>query len=226
MACANLRLFRTERGGVLQGCLVALAIVLVLGIIGGIVIFMNAKKWSSAMVVMGFKALVTEAQIPEAEKPEIHAIIDEVRNAYLDDTITLDEIGGLLGDFETNPAIAMGMIMHFDAVYVQSSALTDEEKADAALTLNRVGQGLASGALTWNDTEAIIDSVSDKTAEGNRVFRQPGQVKPEELRQAIDTARTKADDAGIPTEPVAMDLSDEFRRSIEKSLGRPIGQAP
>jgi hypothetical protein len=212
-----------RRGGILKGCLIAVTIAVVLLIIGGVIVAMNFKKWASSAVVMGLEAAVNVAEIPAAEKPEIVAIIKQVQTDYLNGDITLEEIGQVLTDFETNPAIAMGMVMQFEASYVTSSSITDEQKADARITLNRIAQGLADGTITWNDTESIIDHVSDVDADGTRVFRQPASVQPKEVLDAIEAARTIADDAGIGTEYVEFDLSDQFKAAIEKSLGRALG---
>ncbi len=212
-----------RRGGLLQGCLVAVIIVVVMMIIGGVLVAINFKKWSSSLVVAAFNTVVDVSEIPATEKVEIKEIIAQVRTEYLAGNVTMEEVGQLLSDFETNPAIAMGMVMQFEAVYVKGSSLTDEQKEDARVTLNRISQGLVTGVLAWRDVEPIVDAVSDVNSSGNRTFRQASSVRESEVLGAIESARKIADDAGIGSGFVEYDISDEFKRSIEKTLGRTIG---
>lgn len=216
----------TRRGGMLQGCLIVVAILLVIAIAVGIFVAMNWRGWSASAMSAVATEVINESDLPDSEKPEIIAVFDEVAEGFRNKQVTFDELVDIFEGFEDAPVFWIGLTMQFEGAYVQPSGLSDEEKADAALTLNRVCQGLDNGQLTAQDAKDMLDPVTVDDADGEGQLLMPDETTDEQIREVIASARTKADTAGIPAEHVEIDLSEEFREYIEERLGRPLGTAP
>jgi hypothetical protein len=120
------------------------------------------------------------------------------------------------------PAIAMGIVVQFEASYVESSSLSDGEKAEAKLSLNRFAQGLTSGAIGWEEIEAIVAPISETDAEGDMTLKDPARVTDAEIREVVAAVKLAADRADIPGIPLEIDISESFRQTIEQALERPL----
>jgi len=216
----------SRRGGIVQGCLIVVAILLIIGIVGGVFIAMNARDWAASGMSAVAKEVVNESDLPAAEKPEIIAVFDEVAEAFRNKKVTLEELASIFEDPENTPVFGLGMVMQFEGAYLPPSGLTDEEKADASLQLNRVEQALAAGQLTFKDATDILDPVTVDEGDGDNRLLMPNETNVEQIREVVANAKAAADKVGIPAERDEIDLSEEFRRHIEETLGRKIGEAP
>jgi hypothetical protein len=122
---------------------------------------------------------------------------------------------------EQSSAFGLGMIMEFEGGYVDASGLSDEEKADAKLQLNRVAQALADDLLNGADAGNVLQPVMQ-----NGEMIDQSAATDEQVRAVVANARAAADKVGASGERSEIDLSEEFREYIEKTLGRTIGEAP
>ncbi len=215
----------TRRGGILQGCLIAAALVVILIIAVGIYVSMNARGWAATGMQTVATEIVKQADLPDSEKPEIIAVFNDLTEAFRNGDVTLEELASIFEDPEKNSAFAMGLVMHFEGAYVGRSGLGEEEKSAAKLTLNRVAQGLADGRLNWDKATEILKPVTTRDANGNPDLLMPGQTSDEQIREVIANAAAANIEAGITDAYKEIDLSEEFRTHIEKRLGRSIGSA-
>jgi hypothetical protein len=215
----------SRRGGILQGCLIAVAIVLVLVIAGGIFVYMNARGWSASLMQTVAVEAVNQSDLPESEKPEIIAVFDDLSESFRSGDVTLEELIEVFTDLDKTPVFALGTVLQFEGAYVGKSGLTDEQKAAAKLTLNRVAQGLADNRLSWDQATAILKPVTVKDANGDDDLLMPDETNDEQIREVIANAEAAVTEAGITDAYKEIDLSEEFRKHIEARLGRTIGSA-
>ena len=122
----------------------------------------------------------------------------------------------------TCPALPIGLVVQFEQSYVVPSGLNEEAKKAARMHLNRLARGLADGSIDWSVAEEILAPISDRDAEGNLQLRSPAMVTDNEILEALVTAKEIADEAGISEELVEIDISDEFKKSVEEALGRSL----
>lgn len=215
--------YQRRRGGIAVGCLIAAAVVLVILIAVGVFVALNMKNWAADGLTFIASEGIRQADLPEQEKPELIAIIEQVRDEFKAGSITIEEMQTVMESLTTSPAIYIGSVMVFDAQYVQRSKLPDAERAAGALALNRYAQGMADGSLQWSDAETVLAPIMTTDANGNKRMKEPSAVTDEEIRAVIADAKAKADELGIPEETAEIDLSDELKNAIEESLGRPLG---
>lgn len=217
----NTSLFH-RREGFATGCLIAVIVVVLIIVGGGIYVAKNFKSWAAAGITAAMSIMIEESDLPDVEKSEIVEILNQVKEEYLAGDISLEELGQILEAMADCPAIAMGIVVQFEASYVESSNLSDGEKNDAKLALNRFAQGLTSGVIGWEEIEGIIAPISETDAEDDQTLKEPGRVTDDEIREVLAAVKLAADHAGIPGQLLEIDISESFRKTIEQALARPL----
>lgn len=211
-----------QRHGFATGCLIAIIVVVLIIVGGGIYVAKNFKSWAAAGITAAMSMMIEESDLPDMEKSEIVEILNQIKEEYLVGDISLEELGQILEAMADCPAIAMGIVVQFEASYVESSSLSDGEKNDATLALNRFAQGLTSGVIGWEEIEAIVVPISETNAEGDITLKEPARVTDDEIREALAAVKLAVDRAGIPEQLLEIDISESFRKSIEHALARPL----
>ena len=225
-------------GNLLVGCLIALAVVVVIVIIGVIVVAMNWKNWTADATVAIARESINESSLPQSEKPEMIAVIEDFTTRFKDGDITTERFFMTLAEVMASEVFPIGTAYAFDNGYVQASGLTDEEKADGSTQLMRIAQGLRDGDIPRADFEAVFQPAIDQEAaqdasfemEGERIelliLRDPADVTDEQIKEVIESARTLADDNNVTGSPEMIDLSDALEAEIDASLDNAPAQTP
>lgn len=211
-----------QRHGFASGCLIAVVVVVLIIVGAGIFVAKNFKSWAAEGITAAMSMMIEESDLPEVERSEIIEILNQVKEEYLAGDITTEELGHILEAMTSCPAIAMGIVIQFEASYVAISSLSDGEKNEATLALNRFAQGLTNGLVGWEEIEDIIAPISETDAEGKQTLKDPGSVTDDEIREALAAVKRAADNAGIAEELVEVDISESFRTTIEEALARPL----
>ncbi len=120
------------------------------------------------------------------------------------------------------PALTIGLVTQFEQSYVVPSGLSSAEKLMADTDLNRLARGLSSGEIGWEKVETILAGISEIGEDGNHHLKAPNEISDEEIREVLLAAKYAADEAGISQNKVEIDISDEFKKSVEEALGRSI----
>jgi hypothetical protein len=212
----------TQRHGFATGCLIAIIVVLLLIVGGGIYVAKNFKSWAAAGITAAMSIMIEQSELPDVEKSEIIEILNQVKEEYLADDISLEELGIVLEAMADCPAIAMGIVVQFEGSYVETSNLSDGEKNDARLALNRFAQGLTNGVIGWEEIEGIVAPISETNAEGDITLKDPARVTDDEIREVLAAVKLAADRASIPEQLLEIDISESFRQTIEQALARPL----
>ena len=227
----------TRRGGAVAGCLIALAIVVVIAIIGVVVLVLNWKGILTSVIDAGAEQAITESSLPEGEKPELIAIIKDTTKRFRDGDIDDSQLEALVQNLATTDLWHVGAAYSADNGYVQASTgLTDDEKADGSVQLMRIAEGLYNGSVDRADYETvftpIIDDTQDTSFDANGeqirflIFRDPADVTDDQLKEVIESARTLADDNQVSAAPTMIDLSDALQAEIDGAMAGTPASAP
>ena len=200
--------------GIIAFCLIFVAV--------GVYAVNNYNVWIAHGITAGMNAVINSSAIPEQEKAEVIQIISQLKKDYLAEEITMAELGLVLEAIGTCPALPIGLVVQFEQSYVVPSGLSGDEKMAAGLHLNRLARGLADGRIDWSVSEQLLAPISDPGADGNQQLRSPDRVSDDEILEVLVTAKEIADEAGISEEMIAIDISDEFLKSVEEALGRSL----
>jgi len=211
-----------DQQGIAGGCLIAIALVIIIFVSAGIYVARNYRAWAAKAITLAMTAVISESDLPLEEKVEIIDILDLVKDNYIAGYIELAELGTIFEAMAGCPALAIGMVVQFEASYVKDSGLGETEKAEARLHLNRFAQGLINDSINWGELDDVTEPILEFKGDSERTLKPPGQCSIDEIRQVLSNVKAAADQQKIPMQLVEIDISDEFLRTIEGALGRAL----
>jgi hypothetical protein len=200
----------------LTGCLIAFVVMLVLGALAAWWIWNNAASWAAGAGSQVAKEMINQTELPEEEKTDISLQIDRLADAGKAGELTLPQLSKFFQDFAQSPLMTTLAMSVIDKKYITPSGLSDEEKAEAQVTVQRFMRGAIDQKFNEAAMEKAMAPVSEER-EGQVVLRE--KVTDEELRAFLKNAKSEADAAGIPAEVESVDPSDEFKRLVDQTLG-------
>lgn len=223
----------TRPANVLVGCLVAIAIVVILAIIAVIYVAMTWRGYMSGWAKQGVVAVLVESRIEQDEQDEIMVHIDTLMTRFENKEVTFKQLSSVIEELTESSVPAAAMVISIDRIYLAESALEDSEKAQGRIELARFGQGLFDKTIPEDSLHDVLKPVTTTTPDNNDIrlnltlgnnnqqitaLRSADEVSDDELRELIATAKAKADEAGITETPSPIDLSDEIGTAIANAL--------
>ncbi len=226
----NVRKHIRRRGGVLGGCLIALAIVGVILIAGGIFVAMNWRGWASSGVNAIVEKGLEQSSIPEAEQQEVMAVVGSFTDEFEAGEISVEQFAKVVEKLTESPVMPAMIVMGIQESYLADSELTDEEKADGSKQLSRFVRGLSEEKISTTKIDDVTEPIhaapgdTDKFPIQSNKFKielkNPSKVTADELRAFLANAKAAADEADVPDEKIEIDWSDELQAAIDRGLGR------
>ncbi|MEQ8850521.1 MAG: hypothetical protein RIB32_01915 [Phycisphaerales bacterium] len=231
----------TRRGGALAGCLIALGVVLVLLIAGGVFVALNWRGWTAGAMESGLVTMVEDSDLSNTEKSEVIVEVKRLTSAFRAGDVTVEELGRIFEELAESPLLAAVVVYGTSKEYVDPSGLSEEEKAQAKITLSRLTRGAIEEKITFEELEAVLEPMHAEPGantgpdyridlgDGRRIeLKPPSETSDDDLRAMLANAAAKADEAGIEAAPSEIDASAEISQAIERALGRalPAGAAP
>lgn len=115
-----------------------------------------------------------------------------------------------------SPILHVGMVMLAEEKYVKPSGLSDEEKADARRTLDRLARGVHEKKISETELEQVGAPITVTKPDGSTELKET--VTDEELRAFLKLARDKADEHEVPDEPFDVNIAEELEKAIDSAL--------
>jgi hypothetical protein len=225
----SLRRSGARRGSFLTGCLIVLAVLIIIAVIAGLWIRANYRGVLANVTIRTVEAALDESELDDQQRAAILAEVELLATDYKEKRITNEQMLEVMQEISESPLIPLGAVYAVDKGYVQPSAMPEEEKADARLQLQRVARGFYEKSISQEQLEDILEPISKRRTEADPDdfdLQEPEDVSIEELRQFVERARTAADEAGIPSEPFQIDIAAELRKAIDRALGRELRDEP
>jgi hypothetical protein len=94
--------------------------------------------------------------------------------------------------------------------------LSDDDKADARLTLQRLARGAFEKKIAEADLQEVMQLLMQRQPDGHDQLKQA--LTDAELTAFLEKAEQKADDAGVPDEPFDVNIADELEQAIDRAL--------
>jgi hypothetical protein len=200
----------------LIGCLAAVGVMLICVALVGFWVMRNWRGWAADAMSQVVDQGVNEMQLPDDEKQEIKVQANRVIDALRDGSLSGEQAGRILERFLQSPLMPAFVVLAADKQYLEKSGLSDEEKAEGRLALQRFANGVIKGKIPEQSVDAVLSHVADRAPGGEWELRQ--QVSDEDLRAALAEARSHADEANVPAEPEMFDPSDEIKKVIDEGM--------
>lgn len=206
----------------LPGCLIGCLVTFVLGVglCAGVVwyVMSHAKAIASNMARGIIVNAVENSELDEEEKQAIIAQVDRVADKYKSGEISTEDLGRIMEELAESPLVGAIMIYSIEAKYVVPSGLSDEEKLQARVTLQRVLRGVCEETIDPKELDPLMEHVTIEMPDGSRQLKET--VTDQELREFLAECKRKADEAEVPDEPFEVKISEEFRRAVDKALSK------
>lgn len=213
-----------QSGGCLKGCLIVLGVLFLIIIA---VVIVTAIFWRQIMGSFFYEALAAQidaSTYPAEEKEEAKAELARLREAFENKEIGIEDIGRAMTELMKSPVMTMVMANSIEQQYLNKSGLSDEEKADARITLQRFAHGIINEQIDANAAKKVMEPLGTTDADGN--FQMKAAVTDEELRAFLANAKAAADEAQVAADPPEADLSDEIKRAVDAALNKVPAEAP
>jgi len=208
-----------RRGSAKKGCLIALAVFLVLAVVVVGWVAMSWKGWTASAMTAMTTQLVEDANLPQEQKDRVLAKVRTLADDFKSGKVTIAQLQQVGEEIGKGPLLPLIIISSIDKEYVQKSTLSAEEKAAGTRTLDRFTRGLVEKKITEAEAKAAMQPLTVPTGGQGFRLKQSSEVKPEELQAALAAAKAKADELKIPDEPFVVNVADELDKAFNKALG-------
>lgn len=201
------------------GCGIALLIVVIIVALGAWYIARNAKSWTAGAFASVVNQAVDQSTLPDEQKNAITSRVDHVRDEFVAGNITLEQIGRAMENLNVENLIAAGFTQYVGTGPMQSSALSDDDRAVGKQAMNRVATGVLDGQISESQARQALAPIMQQTGSGNWEFKTNPTA--EELQQVMDNANDLADKAGIPEDVEEVDFGKRVDEAFDEALGIP-----
>jgi hypothetical protein len=210
------------QSGMATALLIAIIALLVIFVAAGVYAVKNRQIWIAHGITAAMSAVINKSGLPSQEKSQVTELIYQINQGYLAGEISAAELGLIFEGLAKCPALTIGIVTQFEQSYVMPSGLGNAEKLSADTHLNRLARGLSNGKVGLEIAETILAGISDIGEDGTHHLKAPGEVSDEEIRAVLVAVKNAADEAGISEIKIEIDISDEFKKSVEQALGRSL----
>ena len=208
--------------GIANALLITIIAIFVIFVAAGVYAVKNRHIWIAHGITAAMNAVINNSGLPSQEKSQITEIIHQINQGYLAGEISTAELGLIFEGMAKCPALTIGLVTQFEQSYVVPSGLSSAEKLAADIHLNRLARGLSNGKIRWEIAETILAGISYVDADGTHQLKAPAEVSDEEIREVLVAVKDAADEAGISEMKVEIDISDEFKKTVEHALDRSL----
>ena len=162
-------------------------------------------------------SVIESSELSDEDKEAVTAQVDRIVAAYESGEIDWEDVGRIMEQLAESPLLGLIIVYATDATYITPSGLTDEEKEEGRLTMQRVARGVFEETIDRDELESAMDYVSVEGSGGNRQFKD--RVSDADLRQFLAECKRHADEAEVPLEPFELNIGEEFKRAVDEALG-------
>lgn len=205
--------FSGNRGGILKVLLIILGVFFLCIVIGGIYVLMNVKEWTADLGSQAAQSVIKQSSLPEDQKAAILSEIDQLTTDYKNGKVSTEKVGRVIQTMTEGTLIPVAIVQASNAKYVQPSDMTDKEKAEAALILQRLARGLYEKKIPKQAIDEITRPIGDVDSARHSWMMKENPTRME-IDQYIANAKASADAAMIPNEPFTVNIADEFKKVV------------
>jgi hypothetical protein len=200
----------------LIGCLAAFGVMLICIALVGFWVMRHWRGWAADGLAQVVDQGINATQLPDDEKQEVKVEVNRVVEALRDGRLSGEQAVKIFDRLMTSPLMPAFVVLAADRMYFEKSGLSDDEKAEGRITLQRFARGTIDGKIPEASMDSVLTHVADRKADGSWEPRE--NVSDEDLRAALAAAKSHADEAQIPAEPEAFDPSDEIKKVIDEGM--------
>jgi hypothetical protein len=209
----------------LIGCLIVCVVLFVLAALVAFWISRNWRNWTADFSEQVIRQGMSESQLDPKEQEEILVQVGRVTQAFRENTISADQLGDLAQKLVKSPLFSLMMAMAIEKQYLAKSGLSEQEKTEGAVSLQRFIRGSVDEKINQAGIDAAMAHVATRNPNGGD-WQLKNQLTDEDLRAFFAEAKKQADEAGVPEQPEEIDPSEEVRKIVDEALAGPAPELP
>ncbi len=207
-----------------NGCLIAVIVTLLILGAGVVFVVLNAKSLLARGAAYVIQKSIENSDLSPEQKQKLVARVDRLRDDYIAGKISDEQLKRIAEEIVEGPLMPVGVTIFIHEKHVAKSGLTDQEKAEAKLTLQRAARGLNEKKIKQSQLDPAWRVISTTDAKGKREMKDT--VTDAELRDFLKLVKKEADDAKISDEPLDIDVAEELDKAIERGMREPGAPGP
>jgi len=202
-----------NRGGILKVLLIIFGVLFLCVVIVGIYVAMHFKEWTVDLANLAAEQIVQDSGLPDDQKTSILSDIKQLGEDYKSGKVSTEELARVAQTISDSPLIPLAGVQYAREKYIEPSEMTQKEKGEAILALQRFARGVYEKKIPKDTVEDITKPVSEvNQANGRRKMKDnPTRM---EIDQFVANAKASADAAMIPNEPFDLNIADELKKAI------------
>ena len=198
------------------GCSATSAIFIIAIMILVSVVKKNARNWGADFAEAGIVAVIDDSELSDADKQGMKLHVKRLTEGFKSGQITLEQLGAVADELAQRPLMHVGMVYFVQQGIVDPSKLSDDEKKQAKLDLQRYARGIYEETIDADSMETVADPIMTTDATGEKVLKENPTA--EEIKLFLANVKKAADEAKIANEPYEIDLVKEFADVIDRGL--------
>lgn len=203
-----------------KGCLIVLLISIVLLGIGVTYVAFNYRSLVARGGAYLVKKTIEASDLPADQKLALMSRVDRLRDDFLAGKISDEQLKRILEEIVEGPILPVGVVLFIEQQHVAQSGLSDQEKKDAHLTLQRLARGVIEKKIPYANLDPLFAAISTTDSQGKRELKK--KLTDTELRDFLTLAQREVEKAKVSEEPLEIDLAKELDEAIERGMLGPI----
>jgi hypothetical protein len=206
-----------NRGGILKILLIVFAVIAVIVIGCGIYVATHWKGWAADFANTATAEIIKESGLPQDQQNAILAEVDRLGDDFRNGRIDTEGIARVAKAVAESPLLPLGGVQMARTKYIEPSDMTEKEKAEATLSLQRFARGVFEKKIQPNEIDDVIKPITELKENGRWQLKDnPTRM---EVDQFVANAKARADDAKIPQEPFEVNVAEELKKAIRSAAG-------
>jgi hypothetical protein len=206
-----------NRGGILKILLIVFAVIAVIVIGCGIYVATHWKGWAADFANTATAEIIKESGLPQDQQNAILAEVDRLGDDFRNGRIDTEGIARVAKAVAESPLLPLGGVQMARTKYIEPSDMTEKEKAEATLSLQRFARGVFEKKIQPNEIDDVIKPITELKENGRWQLKDnPTRM---EVDQFVANAKARADDAKIPEEPFEVNVAEELKKAIRSAAG-------
>ncbi len=202
-----------------KGCLIVTLICLAILVIGGTYLALNYRSLAARGAAYLVKKTIEASELPADQKQALISRVDRLRDDFLAGKVSDEQLKRILEEIVEGPLLPVGVVLFIEQQHVAPSGLSDQEKQDARLTLQRLARGVIEKKIPYANLDPLFAAISTTDGKGHRELKK--KLTDTELRDFLTLARHEIEAAKVSEEPLKIDLAKELDEAIDRAMQEP-----
>jgi hypothetical protein len=158
------------------------------------------------------------SELSQEKKSAVMVHVQDLADGFKAGDVTLEQVQRIAEELVEGPIIPVAAVYGARKQYIDPSGLSDEEKANANLQMERLARGVFEDKIDMDELEDAVDQIAVKTRENQWQLREPEVVDDKDLREMVAKITALVDEKEIPAEHFEVDVAAEVAEAIDRGL--------